>query len=77
MQSLDLDQTTVAWAAWAQTVFVPHSEQEYNRVVALLDGLIDLVGENEAHPLASMMDVIGVLIESYESKFVPELEDAA
>jgi HTH-type transcriptional regulator/antitoxin HigA len=32
------------------------------------------VGEDETHPLASMMDVIGVLIESYEDHSVPELD---
>jgi HTH-type transcriptional regulator / antitoxin HigA len=45
--------------------------------VELLDRLIDQVGEDEAHPLASMMDVIGVLIENYETANVPELEPIA
>jgi HTH-type transcriptional regulator/antitoxin HigA len=57
----------------ADTVFVPHTEEEYRRLVALLDGLIDEVGENEAHPLASLMEIIGVLIEHYEAEHVPEL----
>jgi HTH-type transcriptional regulator/antitoxin HigA len=38
-----------------------------------LDDLIDEVGEDETHPLASLMDVIGVLIERYEDEHVPEL----
>nr|MDF0369363.1 hypothetical protein [Nodosilinea sp. TSF1-S3] len=42
-----------------QTPFVPHTEQDYNHLVNLLDRLIDQVGEDETHPLASMMDVIG------------------
>lgn len=45
----------------------------YDRLVALLDRLIDEVGENEAHPLASLMEIIGVLIEHYENANVPEL----
>jgi HTH-type transcriptional regulator/antitoxin HigA len=40
----------------------------------LLDDLIDEVGEDESHPLASLMEIIGLLIESYESNNVPELE---
>jgi HTH-type transcriptional regulator/antitoxin HigA len=52
---------------------VPHTEQDYNHLVNLLDHLIDQVGEDETHPLASMMDVIGVLIESYEDQYVPEV----
>ena len=55
------------------TVFVPHTETEYRRLVALLDGLIDEVGEDEAHPLASLMEILGVLIEHYEAEHVPEL----
>jgi HTH-type transcriptional regulator / antitoxin HigA len=48
-------------------------ESEYETLVELLDRLIDQVGEDESHPLASMMDVIGVLIENYETEHVPEL----
>lgn len=63
------------WPKVASVVFVPHAESEYRRLVAVLDDLIDLVGENENHPLASLMEVIGVLIEKYEDEFVPELTE--
>lgn len=56
-------------------VFVPHTESEYQRLVAVLDDLIDVVGEEENHPLASLMEVIGVLIEKYETERVPELTE--
>ncbi len=49
------------------------TEEEYKRIVALLDGLIDDVGEDENHPLASLMEILGVLIEHYEAEHVPEL----
>lgn len=74
-QSLNLEQAIAAWQPIASTIFVPHTEEEYEHLVELLDSLIDQVGEDEKHPLASMMDVIGVLIESYEDKHVPELEE--
>ena len=50
-----------------------HSEAEYRQLVALLDSLIDEVGENESHPLASLMEIVGVLIEKYEDEHTPEL----
>ena len=50
------------WPALASIVFVPHSESEYQRLVGLLDALIDVVGEDENHSLASLMEVIGVLM---------------
>jgi HTH-type transcriptional regulator/antitoxin HigA len=73
MQNLDVNKTADAWSSLAGTVFVPHSEGEYRRLVALLDGLIDEVGEDESHPLASLMEIVSVLIEKYEDENVPEL----
>lgn len=73
MQTLDLTRTITAWSTLSDTIFVPHTEQDYDQLVNLLDRLIDQVGEDESHPLASMMDVIGVLIERYEDSYVPEV----
>jgi HTH-type transcriptional regulator/antitoxin HigA len=73
MQNLDVNKTAHAWSSLAGTVFVPHSEEEYRRLVTLLDGLIDEVGEDEEHPLASLMEIVGVLVEKYEDENVPEL----
>ena len=50
-----------------------HNDEEYQRLVAILDSLIDEVGENESHPLASLMEIAGVLVEKYEDEHVPEL----
>jgi HTH-type transcriptional regulator/antitoxin HigA len=36
--------------------------------------LIDEVGEDESHPLASLMEIVGVLIQKYETEHVPELD---
>ena len=63
------------WPTLADVVYVPHTEDEYLRLVRQLDALIDAVGEDEDHPLASLMEVIGVLIEKYEEERVPELTE--
>ena len=47
MQNLDVSKTLDAWSSLADIVFVPHTEAEYQKLVTLLDGLIDEVGENE------------------------------
>lgn len=73
MQSLNVNEATSAWSSLAGAVFVPHTEEEYRRLTSLLDNLIDEVGEDESHPLASLMEVVGVLIERYEDEHVPEL----
>ncbi len=61
------------WPELAAFVFVPHADHEYKRLVAVLDSLIDTVGENENHPLASLMEVVSVLIQKYEDEHVPEI----
>jgi HTH-type transcriptional regulator/antitoxin HigA len=64
-----------SWEAIRPILYVPHSEPEYNRLVEVLDQLIDQVGEDESHPLASLMEVIGVLIERYEDEHVAEISE--
>ena len=49
--------------------------KEYQQPVAFLDALIDEVGEDETHLLASLMEVVGVLIERYEEEHVSELTE--
>ena len=73
MTLAQIDQTKSAWPAVAATLRVPHGEADYKELVTLLDSLVDEVGENENHPLASLMEVISVLIEKYEDEHVPEL----
>lgn len=61
------------WPALETLVYVLHTEEQYQRLVTFLDALIDAVGEEETHPLASLMEVVGVLVERYEEEHVSEL----
>ena len=63
------------WPMLTEVVFVPHAQSEYQRLTEVMDNLIDVIGEDEDHPLASLMEVIGVLIEKYEDEHVPELTE--
>jgi len=73
MLQKDMGTAVQAWPALGALVYVPHTDEEYQRLVTFLDALIDEVGEEETHPLASLMEVVGVLIERYEEDHVPEL----
>ncbi|HKY29355.1 MAG TPA: hypothetical protein VJM12_15560 [Pyrinomonadaceae bacterium] len=75
MQTLDIEKTVHAWRSLAPAVFVPHSKEEYQRIVSMLDDLIDEVGEDESHPLASLVEVLGALVQNYEDRHVPELSE--
>jgi len=69
----ELEKVTKAWPPISHGVRVPHTAADYRNLVELLDRVTDKVGEDESHPLASLMDVLGVLIEKYEDENVPEL----
>ena len=75
MQNVDVVKTEAAWSSLSGKVYEPHSEEEYRPLVVLIDSLIDEIGEDESHPLASLMEIVGVLIEKYEDENVPELSD--
>ncbi len=49
------------------------TKKEYEEAVRLLDNLIDTVGEDENHPLASLMEIVGFLIEKYEDEHILEI----
>jgi len=69
-----LEEIAKIWPNIQSTFSVPHNEKDYNRLVQLLDGVIDEVGDDESHPLASLMETLGSLIESYEARSIPEIE---
>jgi HTH-type transcriptional regulator / antitoxin HigA len=75
MSIAELEKVTKAWPPISHAVRVPHSEHDYEGLVQLLDRVTDEVGEDENHPLASLMDVLGVLIEKYEDEHVAELAE--
>ncbi|HZA53882.1 MAG TPA: helix-turn-helix domain-containing protein [Candidatus Udaeobacter sp.] len=50
--------------------FIPlgvlRSEKDYRKAVAILDEIVDEIGQNEAHPLAELAEALAVFIHSYE-----------
>ena len=70
----ELNEIAKVWPDIEPIFSVPHNEKDHHKMVNLLDSLIDEVGNNENHPLASLMETIGSLIETYESKNIDELE---
>jgi HTH-type transcriptional regulator / antitoxin HigA len=75
MSVAELEKVTKAWPPISRAVRVPHTEADYRELVELLDRVTDEVGEDENHPLTSLMDVLGVLIQRYEDENVPELTE--
>jgi HTH-type transcriptional regulator/antitoxin HigA len=68
-----------AWAALQKGmggIGVIRSERQYDRMVRLMNLLIDVVGADERHELASLLDIVGDLVANYETREVP-VPDAA
>ena len=71
MKHADSNKIIEMWPAVSKTLSVPHARKDYEKLVSLMDNLIDTVGNNERHPLASLMETVGILIEKYEEEHHP------
>ncbi|MBI3167452.1 MAG: hypothetical protein HYZ22_03180 [Chloroflexi bacterium] len=47
------------------------NDKEYHVAVKRLNELLDEIGDNEKHPLYSLMDTLGTLIALYEEEHYP------
>lgn len=45
-----------------------HTKKDYARAVAMLDEIIDEIGEDEKHPMAELADALSVFVEKYEAE---------
>ena len=71
--NLDIDEIAKVWPIASKAVSVLHTKEQYENAVRILDNLIDIIGNDEEHPLASLMETIGALIEKYENIHFPEV----
>ena len=44
------------------------TEAEYDRMVALMNKLLDLVGDAENHPLSGLLDLVGELVGDFDEQ---------
>lgn len=52
-------------------VLTIRTEEEYDQAVNRLNDLLDEVGDNEQHPLFSLVDTLGTLLYAYEEEHHP------
>ena len=68
------DRISTALAHWpfvAPLLQHPDTEADYQSMVEALDAVLDAGGADETHPLASLADHLGNLIEEYEAEHHP------
>ncbi len=61
-----VDRALEHWPHVAPLLTAPRTETEYNRLILLLDELLDAGAADEAHPLAGLASAMGDLIEAYD-----------
>ena len=67
--TIDIRALQQTWVAFDRVAHLRpiRSEKEYGRTVALMNSLLDMVGDKENHALAGLLDLVGELVEDYES----------
>jgi HTH-type transcriptional regulator/antitoxin HigA len=62
-----------AWEALREAIGATsiHSERDYAQVRAVMDALLDVVGNDEQHPLADLLDYLAEQVEAYENEHYP------
>lgn len=60
----------IHWTTIAPLLTI-RNEREYNGAVKRLNELLDEIGNNEKHPLYSLLDTLGTIIHVYEEEHYP------
>lgn len=68
--TLATEQLIPHWAALKPVLSI-RNEREYDRAVKQLNQLLDLIGDNERHPLYGLLDTLGIVLEAWESQHEP------
>lgn len=69
--SVLIKQVAEHWQFVSPLLRKPKTEDDYDMLVRSLDELLDLVGEDESHPLMSLVDIIGEWIEAWDHEHRP------
>jgi len=68
----EISKTIKLWSQVSNIVSTIHSEIQYNRVVNILDNLIDEINTKNDPVKKSLIDTLGTLIKDYEDRNVHE-----
>jgi len=68
--TLAINQLQTYWAN-ISPLLVIRNEKDYDAAVKRLNELLDEIGTNEKHPLYTLLDTLGTLIQVYEEEYYP------
>ena len=69
LATFDMQSIQQSWLAFDQMAHLRpiHSDIEYDRMVQLMNALLDVIGDNETHVLASLLDLVSGLVSAYDN----------
>ena len=67
---LDMGALQASWQAVNTMVHLRpiHDEAQYERMVALMNSLLEVAGDDEDHPLSSLLELTGDLVSRFEQE---------
>ena len=67
---LDVRALQASWQAFDKIAHLRpiRDEKDYDRMVALMNSLLDVAGDDEDHPLSSLLELAGELVSRYEQE---------
>ena len=70
----EIKRTVKVWPVVSNVVSTIHTERHYNKVVKIVDELIDDVNKKADPVKESLIDILGTLIKDYEDRNITESE---
>jgi HTH-type transcriptional regulator/antitoxin HigA len=64
------DEILASWKIISSLLII-RNDNEYDAAVARMNELLDEIGADESHPLYSLLDTLGTLIQIYEEEHHP------
>jgi len=70
---IDMQKLLPAWEQFraATDISTIRDETHYTRMTQILESLLDEAGGNERHPIMGLVDIVGDLVEDYETEQHP------
>jgi HTH-type transcriptional regulator/antitoxin HigA len=69
-ESFDIKALQKTWIAFDRVAHLRpiRNDAEYERTVALMNSLLDIVGDDESHALSGLLDLVSELVEDYDAE---------
>ena len=66
----DIQAIQTSWQAFDALAHLRpiHDKKSYDRMVALMNSLLDTTGDDENHPLSGLLDLVGDMVSKYEQE---------